>query len=134
MKLKELARNPYLVMGGDSFSWRRVQDHAVELARDHALDELGKLHQDLPGLSDFEATIRGKKSLLLIRLLAPGRGAALQAVRDEHGIVHTSPSGMAGALKSHGQRVFRKQPTCRATRKRWIDENVRFRARQHRSA
>ena len=61
-KLKDFVRNPYLVMGGDSFGWRRLQDHAVELARDHALDELGKLHQDLPGLSEFEATIRRKKT------------------------------------------------------------------------
>ena len=38
-KLNDLVRNPYLKMGGDSSSWRRLQDHAMELARDHALDE-----------------------------------------------------------------------------------------------
>ena len=133
-KLKDLVRNPYLKWGGDPSSWRRVQDHALELARDHALDELGKLHRDLPGLSESEASVRRKKNLLLIHRLAPGRGASVQAVRDDHGDVQTSAHGMAGALRAHWEKVFCKKNTCRATRQRWIDEDVRFRPQSSQSA
>ena len=48
-------------------------------------------------------------------------------MRDEHGDVQTSAGGMASALKAHWRQVFRKKQTCRMTRQRWIEEDVRFR-------
>ena len=120
--LASLVRNPYESLGGGVSSYRKVQAHATELARDHALDELGKLHQELPTLSASAAGARRQKNVRLLQRLAPGRGAALQAVRSLDGTVHTNPEGMAGALRTHWEQHFRARPTCQATRQRWIRE------------
>ena len=35
---------------------------------------------------------------------------------------------MASALKAHWEKAFRKKQTCRMTRQRWIEEDIRFRS------
>lgn len=49
--LKSLVDNPYATTGHLSRRLCRVRDRAVELARDHALDELNKSHADLASLN-----------------------------------------------------------------------------------
>ncbi len=44
-ELKELVQIPYDTAGNLSRKLRRVSDHAIELARDHALDELRRAQQ-----------------------------------------------------------------------------------------
>ena len=92
--LASLVPNPYAPLGGGPAHFRRVQEHARELARDHALDELGKLHEDLATLDEPTAMLRRQRNLRLLYRLAPGRAAGIQAVRDPNGEIRTDPHGM----------------------------------------
>ena len=55
--LKDLVTNPYDVEGNLSVKLQKVRDHAIDLAREHATDELNQAHEDLPngnkGLPSF---------------------------------------------------------------------------------
>ena len=58
-KLKEFVLPPHSKLGGGARYYRKVQAHALELAQEHALKELGRLHEDLAaGLSSLPSQKR----------------------------------------------------------------------------
>eukprot|EP00959_Pyramimonas_sp_CCMP1952_P111033 2322907-Pyramimonas_sp.AAC.1 len=73
----------------------------MELARDHALDELGKSHADLTGTDAFTAAKARAKNNRLIFRLRPGRVSAVDCILDEHGEARATPEEMAATLRTH---------------------------------
>jgi len=59
--LATLVDNPYAFDGNRSRRLRALREHAVELAREHALDELGKAHTDLVG-DDEQLAARARRT------------------------------------------------------------------------
>ena len=78
--LKDLVVNPYSFTGNLSRHLLKVKDHVVQLARDHALDELGKSHADLVGSDGLRAQQTRQKNTRLIFRTCPGRSCNIGAV------------------------------------------------------
>ena len=105
-KLAEYVVNPYGVTGNLSAKLRGLKDHAVELARDHAVDELNKSHDELAAGSTFVAQRARQRNNRLIFRIVPGRSGSFGAIQDDKGKVHTDAEGMANALRKHWSGVF----------------------------
>ena len=120
--LKELAdpRDPNARCAG---RLNRIRDHAVELARSAAMDELQSLHAE-QGLSD-EMQTQSRRESLQIRLkrLTPGRSTCLRAMCDtENGNVTTEPQEMAKILQKHWGQVFSHREVNTALLQQWLEE------------
>ena len=71
---KDLVDKPYDFTSNLGRRLRLVRQHAVDLARSHAIDELSQMHNDLRDLTlDKASRLRQRNHRLLTRL-APGRG------------------------------------------------------------
>ena len=104
--LKTLVGNPYDSALREGDGLRYARDHAVELAREHAVLELTRVRGVLPGLSEHDAKVGRARNYKLLARLSPGRGKHLSATRDQRGEIHTDPSKMADDLRSHWSPVF----------------------------
>ena len=89
-----LVANPYCFDGNLSLCLAAVRDHAVELARNHALEQA-----ELATRVEQEDRVRGnhlkQKATQLLYRLAPGKFSAIGAVRCGSGAVVTEPSNLA---------------------------------------
>ena len=136
-KLRELVRNPYAPDISEHGGLEAVREHAVDLARQHTINEMRRLHEDLPGLGEQEAQIRRGRTWRLLARLSPGKCAALSSVVGQDGTTHTDAAGMAGALRGHWRQVFADKGLSQALATRWLHEEAgRDRARKlpHRSS
>eukprot|EP00959_Pyramimonas_sp_CCMP1952_P390369 8180069-Pyramimonas_sp.AAC.1 len=61
-----------------------VREHAVELARTHAIAELTRLQEESLDTPPEVLHRARKRNLRLLSRLSPGRGKFVQATRDEH--------------------------------------------------
>ncbi|CAK0893710.1 unnamed protein product, partial [Prorocentrum cordatum] len=104
--LADLIDNPYDVSGNLSLRLHAAKRHAIALAREHALDELNKSHEDLAGPDPRLASQARQENARLLQRLAPGRAAGLSAVMANNGQVLTEPGAMAKELRQHWARVF----------------------------
>ena len=75
----------------------QIRGHAVELARDHALDELGKSHADLTGGNELQAARARSRNTRLIFRLRPGRFATVHSAMGQSGEQGATPAEIAGA-------------------------------------
>ena len=100
-----------------------MRSHAVELARDHALDELGKSHADLVGGNAFQAAKSRARNIRLIYRLRPGRFAALHSILGERSEQLTTPEEMAGGLQQHWSKVFARRGIDEAKLEEWLDQD-----------
>ena len=80
--LANLVDNPYELEGPVYQRLRLVRTHAIDLAREHAIDELGKLHEDLEEMDAETIHKRRQRNQHLLRRLAPGRACINFAVTD----------------------------------------------------
>ena len=83
--LKELVSNPYDFSSPVHDRLRLAKQHAIELARDHAMQELGRLQEDLSELTDVQVQQRRRRNHRLLSKLSPGKGCSSFALADEHG-------------------------------------------------
>ncbi|CAK0882116.1 unnamed protein product, partial [Prorocentrum cordatum] len=119
-----LVDNPCDFTGPPQARLRLVRQHALDLARDHALDELNQLHGDLADLPAGCAAHRRRRVHRLIHRLAPGRNCATFAIMDKQGHATTDPSAMASTLRDHWSKVFAAQHTDAALRSQWQHEEA----------
>ncbi|CAK0825379.1 unnamed protein product, partial [Prorocentrum cordatum] len=122
--LKDLVDNPYDFHTSPGRRLRLVRVHAADLARDHAIDELGRLHADLKDLSDAQAARRRHQNHRLLTRLSPGRGCSHYALSDSAGHVSTSPEHIAGVLRDHWSGVFRRRETDTTLRRTWLADEA----------
>ncbi|CAK0871243.1 unnamed protein product [Prorocentrum cordatum] len=84
-ELAKLVGNPYSPELKQAGRLQAVRSHAVELARERAVEELQRFSDDLPSLDAGEAAARRGRNWRLISRLAPGRRQSIQAVMDPAG-------------------------------------------------
>ena len=126
-KVSEHISNPYDTTGNLTAKLRNLKDHAVSLARDHALDELNKSHEDLASGSTFAAHRARQRNNRLIFRIAPGRSGSFGAIQDSRGRVHTDTEGMADALRRHWSQIFTAGGIDRDQLRQWIAEDIGLR-------
>lgn len=135
-RLRELIGNPYDFAGNLSIRLRELRQHAVELARDHALDELAAASADGQGELQEEEGHRARRTrqrgARLIHRLAPGRSAGIAAVADARGEVQTCAPAMAAALRSHWRGVFAARGHDAGLLGSWIAEEQASRTEENR--
>lgn len=102
----------------------RFRDHAVQLAREDALDRLQALHRELPTLSEQDAQHRRNSVLALLRRVSPGRATTLRAVQAPNGQICTEPSRMAQVLADHWRGVFGPRRARQETLRSWLMEDI----------
>ena len=122
--LHTLVHNPYDAGLGESGGLARVREHVVELSRQFALQELQRLHSELPDLDEQEARNRRDNNLKLLARLVPGKTATLSAVMDCQGVAQVDPIGMAGALRHHWGNIFADKGMGQARARRWMAEEM----------
>ncbi|CAK0837689.1 unnamed protein product, partial [Prorocentrum cordatum] len=79
---------------------------AARLAKEHALDELRRSHEDLSSADAFKAQAARQRKRRLIHRLAPGRSCALAAVLKGNGEVTADVTDMAHALWEQRAKTF----------------------------
>ena len=101
-----LVSNPYCFSGNLSLRLAAVRDHAVELARNHALEQA-----ELATRVEQEDRVRGnrlkQKATQLLYRLALGKFSAVGAVRCGSGAVVTEPSDIARILRQHWEGILK---------------------------
>ena len=120
--LKDLVVNPYSFTGNLSRHLLKVKDHVVQLARDHALDELGKSHADLVGSDGLRAQQTRQKNTRLIFRTCPGRSCNIGAVQNKNGEVVVEPSAMAATLREHWGTNFSTSKVNTDLLYRWLED------------
>ena len=121
--LKGLVDNPYVVEGNLSVKLRKARGHAIELAREHALDELNQAHADLVNGDATRAQYRKQKYTRLLFKIAPGRAGAINAIRNQRGEILTDSESIAKLLKTHRSKIFRVQGIASVRFKMWLEED-----------
>ena len=103
--LRDFVANPYDYSGNLTVRLRGLRQHAAELARDHALDELAAASVDerADGATDDDHRARRtrQRGARLLHRLAPGRSPGIGAVVDSRGEVQTNAADMACTLRAH---------------------------------
>ena len=123
--LKEVVENPYAIGGNMSRQLQKAKDHVVQLAREHALNELGKSHQDLLGEDGQRASQARQRNTRLIFRAAPGRSCNIGAVQTKRGDIVVEPAGMASVLRDHWAKSFKAAGISHDLLHRWLDEDFR---------
>lgn len=120
-RLRTLVQDPMALRGVAGDGTDVFRRHAMELAREHAVEQLEAL-QGEEGTQQ-RSTRRCRIHQLLTRL-SPGRSAALPAVRNSRGEVVTAPADMASALREHWRAVFARRPVDEVRLARWLREDL----------
>ncbi len=125
-----LVDNPYDLSGNLAVKLRSLKDHAVELARELALEQMRSAQDDSDGHDNFEKDKRKKKGMRLLHRLAPGKSGAIGAVIDNRGKFLTDPQAMANHLRLHWANVFKAKGVNQERLQAWLDEDSDGRAEQ----
>ena len=108
--LQSLVDNPYDFANPVGARLRKVRCHVMEVAKEHTMEELNRLHADLKSLIPEQASRRRARNHHLVCRLAPGRSCKTFAVSDPSGSSSTTdPQQMADILKKHWSGVFKKK-------------------------
>ncbi len=118
--LASLVANPYDINTNLAIALRDVRDHAVELARDLALE---RLQQARRAESSFEGKKLKSKGTRLLHKLTPGRGGSIGAVLDNRGHFLTEPQDMANHLRSHWSKVFKAKGVNKRKLDQWLADD-----------
>ena len=96
--------------------------HAADLAKEHALDELGKLHEEPTNAPGEIIHRRRQKCYRILSKLAPGKGDSLRALKLADGSIVTASEDIAEGLRKHWGQIFSCKPTDGELRKKWVEE------------
>ena len=101
-----------------------VRDHAVDLAKRVAVQELRDIQEDAENGEDDVEVIKHRRSQWMLRLrrLAPGRSAALGAIRTTTGRVVTSSQEMGTALRMHWRGIFKRRRHHAGLLQTWLKD------------
>jgi hypothetical protein len=122
-RLKDLVANPYDVGGNLSIKLRLVRDHAIELAREHALEELKQVQADMMDGNNSQVQYKKQKCTRLLSRLAPGRVGSVNAIRNSRGEIRTDTVSIANLLKEHWSKIFLAKGIDLAKLKIWLEED-----------
>ena len=101
--------NPYATNVNVTTHLATLKDHAIELARTHAIAELA-CADDLDAEGQAERSRRRRqKAIRLLFRLAPGRSGAIGAIRCGGGQLVTDPDNMARVLRQYWADIFRSR-------------------------
>ncbi len=103
---------------------RTVKDHAVDLAREVAMEHLRAAQELTEEQDDFGAARRKKKGSRLLYRLAPGKSDSIGAVIDDRGRYLTEPQAMADFLRGHWSEVFRARGVDQSRLQTWLDDDA----------
>ena len=120
--LASLVRNPYDFSLSLRDGLDKVRKHAIDLAREQAMEGLRDLRDKFHELSTFERSVRRERNFRLLARLCPGRSKSICATRGATGEIHTSPTAMAADLRGHWEAVFTRKDTDAALREHWMTE------------
>ena len=119
-----LIANPYELGGNTANRLRSIKDHAVDLAREAALEQLQGAQDTMENPDAFEVTRKKKKGSRLLYCLPPGRSGSVGAVIDDRGRYLTDPQAMADYLRRHWAEVFRAKGINQPRLQAWLDEDA----------
>ncbi|CAK0897895.1 unnamed protein product, partial [Prorocentrum cordatum] len=122
--LKDIVGNPCALDRNNSRHLRPARDHAIELAREHALDELGKSHKDLTSGHTQRAMQARQRNARLIYTITPGRSCSVGAVVDAAGEIQVTPDRMAAVLREHWSKIFMAHGIDDALLEKWLDDDM----------
>ena len=106
---------------------RALRDHAVDLARGHALHELERAQQlTKEGDQEHGARVKKKATRLLYRLL-PGGSSSIKALNHPSGEYLTDPSSMADVLRDHWAAVFQARGVREELLDSWLQDDLAHR-------
>ena len=120
--IASLVDNPYDLTGNLTINHRALRDHAVELARNLALEQIGSAQEE-EELGQFEATKRRKNGTRLLHKLSPGKCGAIGAIVDKGGKFLTDPQEMSNHLRKHWTEVFQAKGINQEKLQEWLDED-----------
>ena len=123
-RIRDFVTNPYDFVGNTTTKLQQARAHAIELARDHALDELGKSHADLKGSNELQAARARARNTRLIFRLRPGRFETIHSIMDKNGEQRTAPGDMAEALQQHWGQVFQRRGFDEAKMEEWLAQDA----------
>ena len=83
--ISSLVANPYETSGNLAIALRAVKDHAVELAREVALQQLRQAQSESDEAEPLAAKKCKKRGTRLLHKVAPGKGGAVGAIQDDRG-------------------------------------------------
>jgi len=116
--------NPYLVTGNLTRHLTSLKQHALELARDHALAQMEEATAlAAEGQEDLARRRRAKGARLLYKL-APGSCAKIGAIQTPDGSVVQEPGHMARVLRDHWSQVFTTRGVDVDLLGRWVEEDA----------
>ena len=125
-----LVTNPYELKGNLAVTLRALKDHAVDLAREIAIELMQSAQTISEENGNFEADRKKKKGMRLLHKLAPGKGGAVGAVVGDRGEVLSDPQDMANHLRKHWAEVFRARGVDETKLQTWLDEDGQQRSEQ----
>lgn len=100
----------------------KVREHAIELARTAATEEMRGLESKAGGMDGEQAKRRKDHVLVRLRRLIPGAALCLKAMCDESGEVTTQPAKMAEILRKHWSGVFARKDIDETVLRRWLED------------
>ena len=122
--LRDFVTNPYLFTGNMTRHLHHIREHAIALARDHALEQLEEAEALAnAGNADLASRRRKAASRLLFKL-APGSTVSIGAIQCSNGDLVFDPAVIARTLQAHWSEVFRARGIDRELLGRWIREDV----------
>ena len=122
--ITQLVRNPYQLNGNLAITLRGLRDHAVELAREHALELLLKAQKAEEEQNHFQASQEKKKGTRLLYKLAPGKGGSIGAIIDERGNFLTDLQAMVNLLRRHWSEIFKEKGVESEMLDNWLEEDA----------
>ena len=98
----------------------KLRDHAMQLAREAATEELRGLETTRDS-SNFSHKLRKEQILTKLKRALPGNANTIQAMRTDDGEVTSDRSKIAHCLQKHWQHVFQRRPIDGELLERWLD-------------
>jgi len=103
-------RNPYAGSNNPSLALARLRDHALELARQQALEDMESADAMEEDNQGEHARRRKARAARLLFRLAPGKSGQIGAIRGSSGQIVYEFDNMARILRLHWADVFKGRP------------------------
>ena len=116
-------RNPYAGSDNPSLALARLRDHALELARQQALEDMESADAMEEDNQGEHARRRKARAARLLFRLAPGKSGQIGAIRGSSGQIVYEFDNMARILRLHWADVFKGRPIDEDTMRAWLADD-----------